>query len=41
MSDALVFYLYILPLLIAVVGWGIVLLNDWNDRRQKRMHPGE
>ncbi|WP_269065234.1 hypothetical protein [Rhizobium sp. C1] len=41
MSDTIVFYLYILPFLIAALGWGIVLLNDWNDRRHRRMHPGE
>ncbi|WP_269071713.1 hypothetical protein [Rhizobium sp. C4] len=41
MTDAMVFYFYILPLLIAGLGWAIVLLNDWSDRRHRNMHPGE
>jgi hypothetical protein len=41
MSSASVFFWFILPFLIAAAGWGIVLFNDWNDRRHNRLHPGE
>lgn len=34
MNGAAIFFFFGLPALIAVAGWGVVLLNDWNDRRK-------
>jgi len=41
MNAAAAFYIFGLPVLIAAAGWGVVLLNDWNEDRQKRRHPAE
>ncbi|MDL2399739.1 hypothetical protein [Rhizobium mayense] len=41
MNSAAIFFFFVLPFVIAALGWIAVLVNDWNDRRQKRLHPGE
>jgi len=41
MSAATVFFLYVLPFVIAGLGWGAVLLNEQQNRRKNRLHPGE
>lgn len=36
MNGPTIFFLFGLPVIIAVAGWGVVLLNDWNEQRQNR-----
>ncbi len=41
MTTATVFYLYILPVMIAASVWGAIWLQEWHERRKNRLHPGE
>ncbi|MBB3611562.1 hypothetical protein [Rhizobium sp. BK602] len=41
MNSAAIFFFFVLPFVIAALGWIAVFANDWNDRRRQRLHPGE
>jgi hypothetical protein len=41
MTTVEIFYLYILPILIAAAVWGVIWLQGLKERRKSRLHPGE
>ena len=41
MTGPEIYFYFILPLGLAAAGWVIVFLNEWNDRRKRRLKPGE
>ena len=41
MTALQIFAFIALPLSLAAAGWGIALLNDWNDRRKGHQQAGE
>jgi hypothetical protein len=41
MTTVEIFYLYILPILIAAAVWGGIWLQGLKERRKSRLHPRE
>lgn len=39
MNSTMVFFYFVLPLLVAGLGWVAVLANDWNEKRRERLLP--